>query len=255
MRVEAPAKLNLHLRVLARETSGYHQLETLYCALELADELELELGGEGVRLEVEGAELGPVERNLVYRAAEAYFEVAALPPAVGIRLRKAIPAGAGLGGGSSDAAATLRALDQLHGNLLGRARLLDIGAWLGSDIPFFASDAVLALAWGRGERILPLATLPRTPVLLAIPPFAIGTVDAFRELAAERGPDAPQPHVHALQHFESWTSLATHAANDFEGVLFERHPLLARVKAALVDAEVTLIETHTARGERQDILG
>src|SRR3972149_1737728 len=117
LRVLAPAKLNLHLEILAREADGYHQLETLFCALELADELELEQTASGVELSVEGdtpanpSGMGAVAENLVYLAAQLFLRETGVTGGVRIRLRKRIPIGAGLGGGSSDAAATLLALD------------------------------------------------------------------------------------------------------------------------------------------------
>jgi 4-diphosphocytidyl-2-C-methyl-D-erythritol kinase len=241
VKVRAPAKLNLHLSVLAREADGFHQLETVFCALELADGLEVELGGPGIRLHVEGPDLGPLERNLVHRAAVAYFEAAGREPGVDIRLVKRIPAGAGLGGGSSDAAATLRALDQLHGALLGADRLIQLAARLGSDVPFFLAEAALALAWGRGERLLPLPEPPRAPVLLAVPPFGVSTPGAYRAFDEHRAAGwIPQPRVHRVASFQTWTALAARATNDFEPVLFERYPLLPALKAALLDAGAEL---------------
>lgn len=237
MRVEAPAKVNLDLSILAREPSGYHQLETLFCALELADELEIEPGGDAVRLEVAGADVGPVEQNLVYRAALAFFEAAGLPAAARIGLTKRIPAGGGLGGGSSDAAATLQALDEHFGAPLGRERLLEVAARLGSDVPFFLCGSALALGWGRGERLLPLPELPRVAVLLAVPPFAIATAEAYRALDEARGERWPAaPCVHQPDAYRTWTALATRARNDFEPVLFPRYSQLARLKASLAEA-------------------
>lgn len=241
MKVRAPAKLNLHLSVLAREADGFHQLETVFCALELADELDVELGEPGIRLVVDRPDLGPLDRNLVHRAAVAYFEAAGLHGGVDIRLAKRIPAGAGLGGGSSDAAATLRALDQLHGATLGAERLIQLAARLGSDVPFFLADAALALAWGRGERLLPLPEPPRAPVLLAVPPFAVSTPEAFRALDEHRAAAwVPEPRVHRAATFQTWTALAARATNDFETVLFERYPVLPVLKAALLDAGAEL---------------
>lgn len=153
LQLRAPAKLNLHLAVLARETSGYHQIETVFCALELADRLEVRRAGAGIVLEVDGADLGPSEENLAHRAARTFYEAAAIAPEAEIRLEKHIPVGAGLGGGSSDAAAAMRALNMLHGTPLDEAALLQAAATLGSDVPFFLSGGPLALAWGRGERI------------------------------------------------------------------------------------------------------
>lgn len=233
--VRAPAKINLSLRILARESSGYHQLETIFCAIELHDEIRIEPASDGLHLEVEGAELGKVHDNLVYRAAHAFHEAAGRPAAARIRLRKRIPAGAGLGGGSSDAAATLAALNAIHGEPLDRVRLLEIAAALGSDVPFFLSESPLALAWGRGERMLPLPALPTVPALVVVPPFAISTPDAYRELAEhrERSPVAARPAIIEPDSLREWSTLAALAANDFEEPTFRRYPELEGILDAL----------------------
>lgn len=238
-RVQAPAKVNLSLRVLAREDGGYHQLETLFCALELADEIEITTGGDGIRLEVEGAELGPVEDNLVHRAARAFFEAAHIPGRIGIRLRKEIPAGAGLGGGSSDAAAALHALNELHGRPLSESGLLDLAAGLGSDVPFFLCGSPLALAWGRGERLMPLPPLPKAPILVAVPDFAIPTPSAYRDLDAFRAaaPESrPGSQIFRPESLRDWGAVAAAAINDFEAPTFARFPALARIRALLIEA-------------------
>ena len=238
----APAKVNLTLRVLAREESGYHQLETLFCGLELADTLELRPGGAGIRLEVEGAELGPIEDNLVVRAARAFERATGRMVDVAIRLRKEIPAGAGLGGGSSDAAATLDALNDLHGRPLDDAALVDIAAQLGSDVAFFLCRSPLALAWGRGERLLPIPPLPRAPVLLAVPGFAIPTPDAYRDLAAYRAATGARAGAAVIPPaaLASWDEVARAAVNDFEPPTFARFPQLRRVRDALLAAGADL---------------
>lgn len=291
MNILARAKLNLTLSVLAREASGYHQLETLFCRLELADELEVLTGGGGVQLTVDGPDLGPDAQNLVVRAAEAVL------PRLGaggasIHLTKSIPVGAGLGGGSSDAAATLVALNRLHGEPLEPEELLEIGIGLGSDVPFFLADVPLALAWGRGERLLALESLTRANVLLAVPPFAVSTADAYRRLDAARAEELPPaPRLHRLAEYRTWTALAPRAANDFEDVVFRDYPLLPQIKRALRRAgaflalmtgsgsavfgvfrgpealraghdrlrtefpDVAFLETCTDGGEREDLLG
>lgn len=255
MRVLARAKLNLHLSILAREATGYHQLETLFCRLDLADELDVESGGRGVRLRVDGPDLGPAESNLAVRAAEAFLAHSGVAGGADIHLTKRIPVGGGLGGGSSDAAATLVALNTLHGEPLRPDELLELGAALGADVPFFVADEALALAWGRGERLLPLEALPRVHVLLAVPPFAISTADAYRLLDAalearggssEReetgegrsggagsGGAPPAPRLHRAGEYRTWTSLAPRAANDFEAALFPAYPALPALKDAL----------------------
>lgn len=235
----APAKLNLSLRVLARETTGYHQIETLFCALELADEIAISRTAGGVSLAVDpptdrpGAapDLGPIEGNLAYRAAALFLQEAPLDGGVHIRLVKRIPAGAGLGGGSSDAAAVLRALNELRSKPIPEHALLELGSRLGSDVPFFITGAPLALAWGRGERIAPLPPLAPAPVVLAVPPERVATADAY---AAFTAAGAPSPMVVRIP--ASWSDIANLAHNDFEGTVFSSHPRLGAVRAMLEDA-------------------
>ncbi len=234
--LRAPAKVNLRLRVLAREASGYHRLETVFCALELADTLEAARAPGAVALEVEGAEVGPAEENLVVRAARVFGEAAGVEPDVRFRLTKRIPAGAGLGGGSSDAAAALRALNALHDEPLGHDTLLELAAGLGADVPFFLCGSNHALAWGRGERLLALPALPARPALVVKPSFSIATGDAYRWLAASRrggaGADAGARVLHH-DRLAGWDDVAGAAGNDFEAVVFAEHPILEAVRDAL----------------------
>lgn len=241
--VAAPAKVNLFLRVLAREASGYHGIETLFAGLALHDTVRLgENGGPGVTLRVESQEdLGPVERNLAVRAARAYRRRAGLERAPGVELglEKRIPVGAGLGGGSSDAAAVLRGLDRIHDGRLGPDALLDLAAELGSDVPFFVGSSPLALGWGRGGRLLSLPPLPERPVVLVIPPFRISSASAYQRLDRERsdGEEAGgRARLLDRRDLSSWDGVAAHAANDFEALLFETHPEVRRIRTLLEDA-------------------
>lgn len=238
MRLRAPAKINLRLRILARETTGYHQLETIFCAIDLADALELRPADRGIDLVVEGAELGPPEGNLVHRAARAFFDVAGIEPAVAIRLEKRIPAGAGLGGGSSDAAAALVGLNRLFGDPLDSDTIRRLGADLGSDVPFFLCGSPLALAWGRGERLYALPGLPQAPALVVVPPFGISTAEAYAALADRRAAahSTPQPVVLSPDSVGGWTGIAEISGNDFEAPTFERYPGLREARNALLDA-------------------
>jgi 4-diphosphocytidyl-2-C-methyl-D-erythritol kinase len=230
----APAKVNLRLAVLAREASGYHQIETLFCALDLADELDIERRGRTIELAITADEdLGPARDNLVQRAADAFYRATGEPPGARIALRKRIPAGCGLGGGSSDAAATLRALNHLHGGPLAPAPLLELGAALGSDVPFFLSCAPLALAWGRGQRLLPLPALPPRPVLVLVPDERMRTPDAYRALAERRAAAPIAADVLDPAALRDWSAVATAATNDFEAVLFDRMPALVRMRDSL----------------------
>src|SRR5207245_8916284 len=196
VRIAAHAKVNLFLRILAREApSGYHQIETAFALLELADELVVSrtADGGGVTLAVEGPDLGPVEDNLAVRAARVVLDATDRKFGVAIELTKRIPVRAGLGGGSSDAAAALHAVNALANGAVPRHELFQFGARLGSDVPFFVTGAPLALGWGRGERMLVLPPLPVAPALLVTPPVGVATaeaygwVDAARQSAARRG--------------------------------------------------------------------
>jgi 4-diphosphocytidyl-2-C-methyl-D-erythritol kinase len=239
--VFAPAKLNLSLRVLAREETGFHQIETLFCALSLADEVQISVGLPGLRLEVTAPpelpgpppDLGPIRDNLAWRAAATFFRLAGRPQEATIRLIKRVPMGAGLGGGSSDAAAVLKALNTLHGQPLSPEDLMLAGAQLGSDVPFFLAGCSLAWAWGRGGRLLPLPPLSARPVLLAVPPIAVSTADAYAWLAAERNAQFVPPPAILTAAIESWADIDAMGHNDFETIVFQRLPLLRDVRNAL----------------------
>jgi 4-diphosphocytidyl-2-C-methyl-D-erythritol kinase len=229
----APAKINVWLRIFAPDDTGYHPLDTLFCALELADHVTIERTDAPTTLEVLNADVGPTERNLAWRAADEFFRATGLAGGAAIRLDKRIPAGAGLGGGSSDAAAVLRALNDLHDGVLPMADLAAMAARLGSDVAFFLCGAPLAHATGRGEVLQPLPALPRAPVIVLAPAFGIATADAYRWLDEARAFSEPQP-LRAVPR--DWEGVAAHAANDFERVVFARHPTLARLKSELLDS-------------------
>ncbi len=233
VRVAAPGKINLFLRLLAKEASGYHQLETLYSAVDFCDELVLRRTERGVSVEVVGPSAGPEDENLAYRAADALLDAAEFTMGVHVRLRKNIPVGAGLGGGSSDAGGTLRALNTLLGEPFSASALLQIAGRLGADVPFFASGAGAALAWGRGERLLPLLDVPRLTVLLALPSLHIATSEAYEYVSV---PERGLPTTLALDALGQPEALAALAENDFETSVFERHPELGKLREAVQEA-------------------
>jgi 4-diphosphocytidyl-2-C-methyl-D-erythritol kinase len=230
-RVTAQAKLNLFLHILAREKSGYHQLETAFCRLALADEVTVHTAPArmgGIRtIDCHGADVGPAGRNLAFRAAVAYADARGWPAGFRIEIEKRIPVGGGLGGGSADAGAVLRALATLDPKPPTRDEVLALALSLGADVPFLTLRSPLALAWGRGERLLPLPPLPERPVILASMPFGVPTADAYGWLAATRSAQPPTPRVLPLNAFRSWESLAPLASNDFEAVVTARHPEIA----------------------------
>ena len=233
---QAYGKVNLWLRVLAREADGWHGLETLFCLVSLADTVRAERrDGGGVSLDVEGPELGPPAQNLAVRAAELVLEATGRRFGVHLTLTKRIPVRAGLGGGSSDAAATLHAVNLLANAAVPRHELLQFAARLGSDVPFFVAGAPLALAWGHGERMLSLPPLPAAPGLLLTPPDGVATaeaygwVDAVRQSAGRRGAVALD-----LDALSRWGDIGRMAGNDFESAVFERRPGARAAYEALV---------------------
>jgi 4-diphosphocytidyl-2-C-methyl-D-erythritol kinase len=236
VRVRAHAKLNLFLRVLAREADGFHGLETLFCLVDLADELVVERReGHDVTIEVEGADVGPPAENLALRGAAAVLGSTRDRFGVHLTLRKRIPTRAGLGGGSSDAASALAAVNHLAGDAIPRHELLQLAAKLGSDVPFFLSGAPLALAWAHGERLLRLPPLPPAPALLLTPPVSVSTpqaygwVDEARQSVGRRGAVALD-----LDALSTWGDIGRMAGNDFESVVFGRHPAVRAAFEALV---------------------
>jgi 4-diphosphocytidyl-2-C-methyl-D-erythritol kinase len=231
-RVGAQGKINLRLKVLAREASGFHSLETIFARIDLADEVAVRVGGTGRALDCSRPDLGPVERNLAYRAAVAYSEATGWPDGFAIELHKRIPVGGGLGGGSADAGAVLRALDSLAPHPLG-PRLVTLAAELGSDVPFLTLDTPFALAWSRGERLMPLPTLPWHPVVIITPNAGIATADAYSWVAESRMGFAATAFVIEAASVRDWTRMASIATNDFDPVVFSRFPDLAKAAAGL----------------------
>ncbi len=234
--IPAHAKLNLFLRVLAREADGYHGIETLFCLVSLADTLTAERReGRGVTIDVSGADPGPGAENLALRAATMVLEATGHRFGVHLTLEKRIPVGAGLGGGSSDAAAALTVTNELAGHAVPRHELLQFAARLGSDVPFFVSGAPLALGWWRGERLLRLPPLPAAPVLLLTPATPIrtkdayGWVDAARQSGERRGAVALD-----LDVLTRWGDVGRMAGNDFESAVFGRYPAIRAGFEALV---------------------
>jgi 4-diphosphocytidyl-2-C-methyl-D-erythritol kinase len=229
VRVTAHAKVNLFLRVLARETGGYHQIETAFALLELADEVTVQRTPQpgSVSLDVRGPDLGPVEENLAVRAARAVLEGTGRRFGVAIELTKRIPVRAGLGGGSSDAAATLHAVNALAEGAVPKPELLHFAARLGADVAFFASGAPAAIGWGRGERLFRLAPPPAAPALVAVPPVGVATPDAYQWWdQLHPNPEARGPVIFAADAFAAWGSIGRLGGNDFELAVFGKHPPL-----------------------------
>ncbi len=227
----ALAKINLFLRVFSRDDEGYHGLETLLCLIGLGDILTAaRREGNGVTIEVVGPDVGPDEENLAVRAATRVLQATGNHFAVHLRVEKRIAVRAGLGGGSSDAAAALHAVNSLAGNVVPRHELLQFAAQLGSDVPFFMTGAPLALAWNRGERMIRLPPLPPSPALLVIPDVPIATPEAFSWIDQSRTSGTRRGAVALdLAALSQWGDIGRMAGNDFESAVFGRH---SQIRAA-----------------------
>jgi 4-diphosphocytidyl-2-C-methyl-D-erythritol kinase len=223
-RTLAQAKINLALRVFGKQPDGYHSIETVFLRLELGDDVEVRTtrGEKSIRC-FEMRDKRP-EENVAWRAAELFAKETGYPKGFEIEIVKNIPIGGGLGGGSSDAAAVLRILNTLSTNPVAPKKLLEMAAMLGSDVPFLASDYVMAMSWGRGERLLEVKRLPPREVELFLPPFGIDTGSAYSLLDESRGEyHGPGPEL-TTEMFRDWESAARHSVNDFEAVVRPRWP-------------------------------
>ncbi|MBA3558213.1 MAG: 4-(cytidine 5'-diphospho)-2-C-methyl-D-erythritol kinase [Gemmatimonadaceae bacterium] len=238
--LRAQAKINLLLRILGRERSGYHSLETVFSRLELCDDVVVRVGVKGQSLDCGSAELGAMEENLAYRAAMAYRETG-WPEGFAIEITKRIPVGGGLGGGSADAGAVLRSLNALRPEPIPNDALLDLASAIGADVPFLSTDSAMALAWGRGERMLALPPLPPRDVVLLTPSFGISTAEAYSWIAEDRGDDyKPVAGELTLGMFLDWNSVLKIARNDFEPVVIRKQPLVRTLVSALRSSGASL---------------
>jgi 4-diphosphocytidyl-2-C-methyl-D-erythritol kinase len=236
--VRSLAKVNLHLQVVGKRPDGYHELRTVFQTVDLADELTLKLGAPGVRLTVEGAALSAGPDNLAHRAAAAFLERWAPDRGVSIALRKRIPLGAGLGGGSSNAATVLLALQGLLGDPAPADDLWHLAREVGADVPYFLLGGT-ALGVGRGDEVIPLPELPERKMWLVLPPVHVSTGEAFADLGELTGKPFDPRILSLVQRGELGWGAFAHAANDFEAAVFRRWPELAALHADLLSTGAT----------------
>ena len=227
MEVLAPAKINLSLRILNRRNDGFHEIETLIAPVSLHDEIKIDkIGiGKGIKFRCDDPSVSSGEDNLVVRAANRFFVATKLTPAVSIDLKKKIPHGAGLGGGSSDAATTLLALNRLFETNLTREELAKLGSEIGSDVPFFIFESA-ATCRGRGELVRPVQLPDQLPILLLKPDFVLATAWAYSRWHDSR--EIPGI-TYAAQEFAGQTFV-----NDLERPVFEKFVFLAQLKMWLL---------------------
>jgi 4-diphosphocytidyl-2-C-methyl-D-erythritol kinase len=234
-KVAAQAKINLVLNVLLRQTTGFHDLVTVFRRIDLADDIVVRVGGTVRALDCNGPAmppggLGPPDRNLAYRAAVEYANRKGWPLGFSIELTKKIPVGGGLGGGSADAGAMLRALNALAPDPMSAEELWSAACALGSDVPFLATEAVVATGTGPGTRLTDLETSGTAQhLVIVVPPFSIATADAYRWLDEDRERQASPT-----------TSVAKRDGNDFEDSVERRHPVLRQIRERLRESGARL---------------
>lgn len=237
VRLSSYCKVNLCLEILGRRDDGYHELSTIFQTVSLADYLTLQVGGRRLEIRVPGAGAPAGPDNLAWRAAEAYRHLRGWPDGLRIELHKRVPAGAGLGGGSSNAAAMLNGLGMLDDQPPDRAELLRLAAELGSDVAFFLEGGT-ALGRGRGERLQPLPTPGNCWLVLTRPELHISTAEAYGLLEAGDFSDGARAEAMAetLRRGTGGEAMAEHVFNGFTRALVARWPQLAALTEALTKA-------------------
>jgi len=231
--VKTPAKLNLFLRVVGRRVDGYHELVSLMVPVNLVDRLTFSPGSAGLKLSCHGIATPEDESNLVLRAAKTFFSRIGQTPHLTISLTKNIPVAAGLGGGSSDAAATLKVLNNLYGHPLGAKALAEMALGLGADVPFFLQN-MPCIARGVGEKLEPVLDWPEYWYIIVTPPVPVSTAWAYRTLKLELTTPENGSIVRPLR--KDWSALDDLLINDLEKVTAARYPVITATKNLLLEA-------------------
>ncbi|MBI5418694.1 MAG: 4-(cytidine 5'-diphospho)-2-C-methyl-D-erythritol kinase [Deltaproteobacteria bacterium] len=228
----APAKLNISLRVFGKRPDGYHHIRTVMVPVALYDEVSVEEGLAGIHIESTDPAVPTDSTNSCYKAAGLFMEWAGEPKGVRIRIRKRVPMEAGLGGGSSDAAATFKGMMALSGRTPPREALLAMAARVGADVPFFTVGGA-ALAEGLGERLTPVDCRVPFHALIVKPSFGLSTREGYARLRREQG-DPPEDA--AVPAFRGWEDLVAAVSNDFEAAWGDARPEIAAIKGELFAA-------------------
>ena len=231
MRCLAPAKINLSLHVLRKRPDGYHDLASVMQQISIYDELIYSLRPKGIVLQCPGTDLPTNQDNLIYRAAQSIFSYAGYKAGVEIILNKKIPSAAGLGGGSSDAATTLMALNDLCSLSLDKTDLMKLGAKLGADVPFFIF-ATSAFATGIGDKLQTMSDMPRINMVLINPAFSLSTKTVYENLNLTL---TKKKNNYSIPRFYALGDVIRELHNDLESVSIQMHPELDDFKQMLMN--------------------
>ncbi len=234
MKTKAPAKLNIFLKITGKRPDGYHELVSIMVPVALFDYLEFTLSQKpGIRLSCQGLFIPDGEDNLVQKAAKAFFFNTGIDQGIDIEILKNIPVAAGLGGGSSDAAVTLMALNEMSGFPLSDAEMEKTALSLGADVPFFLKG-VPCLAKGIGEDLSPFENLPRFWYLIVKPPFDISTAWVYARLKLEL---TEKKHDYIINYLKKEPfEVVRHLENDLERVTIARFSAIDSIKKSLLNA-------------------
>ncbi len=230
--IQAPAKINLYLAIHRRRADGYHELETLMQKLELADQLKLRRAATGITLRCPDSGLPEDETNLAYRAAAVFLKNTGVSRGVEIELCKKIPVAAGLGGGSSDAAAVLRGMNVLYAVGLPQEELMKMAYPLGADVPFFVADFNAARATGIGEKLEPVDVCGEWLAVLVNPGFSVSTKWAYDNFAL-----TTKSNPYILGRSILYRELCENLFNDLELVTIKRYPEIEIIKETLLSCQ------------------
>ncbi len=231
--ISAPAKINLFLKVLRRRPDGYHDILSWFQALNLADHLQIEtIDGDYIEIITDAMNIPTGPDNLVYQAAELIREEMKSPPGFRIRIWKHIPVAAGLGGGSSDAAACIKGINLLLGLGLSRAKMEKIGLEIGSDVPFFFGRGQAEVT-GRGENVRDLDFPRDYRVLLATPPLAIRAAEAYGKLSLDLTNSFAGISLSHWRQAREFFCAISGLENDLERALCSSYPILDRIRVKL----------------------
>jgi 4-diphosphocytidyl-2-C-methyl-D-erythritol kinase len=232
--VYAPAKINLALKIIRRRADGYHDIQSILQKVSLYDTLSLKLSShQGITVTTDDPSIPTDSSNLAYRAADLLLKQQKITPGISIHIKKRIPAGAGLGGGSSNAAATLSGLNKLLRCNLTEPDLLRLGVEIGADVPFFIYDKHAALAEGIGEQLSPVKIHVPLWFVIVFPGFSISTkwvYENYRVLTNKR------KNIRISRSFKQLNAVLRMLSNDLENVVTQQYPEIQKIKRTLIQA-------------------
>ena len=240
--ISAPAKINLFLKIVGRRSDGYHDIYSWFQAIDLCDQLEIERRPGGrIELVTDCADIPTDRENLVYQAARLIQQ--RLTPAEGVRVKlwKRIPVGAGLGGGSSDAAAFIKGANRLFDARMSSRQMAEMGLELGSDVPFFFSRGQAEVT-GRGEQVKPIELPLDYQVVTVTPPFQIRAAEAYRKLKLDLTEPFANITFHNCRKATELFCIISRLANDLEHALVESYPILAKIRDRVTGSGASIVK-------------